>query len=56
MYGSGLRLHAGAHAAVKDVDFQRGMILVRQGKGGKDRQRNESTVSGIACELSQRLG
>ncbi len=37
MYGTGLRLLECAHLRVKDIDFTRGEITVRQGKGGKDR-------------------
>jgi integron integrase len=37
LYGSGLRLNEGLRLRVKDVDFDRRAIVVREGKGGKDR-------------------
>jgi integrase len=37
LYGSGLRLLESLHMRVKDVDFERLEIAVRDGKGGKDR-------------------
>ena len=37
MYGSGLRLAEACALRVKDVDFDRGELLVRGGKGGRDR-------------------
>lgn len=37
LYGSGLRLLEGCSLRVKDVDFARRQITVRQGKGDKDR-------------------
>ncbi len=37
LYGSGLRLMECVRLRVKDVDFQREQILVRDGKGHKDR-------------------
>lgn len=37
LYGTGLRLMEGLRLRVKDVDFARNEIIVRSGKGGKDR-------------------
>jgi integron integrase len=37
LYGSGLRIMEGVRLRVKDVDFARREILVRDGKGAKDR-------------------
>jgi len=37
LYGSGLRLMEAMRLRVKDVDFSRRVIVVRHGKGGKDR-------------------
>ena len=37
LYGTGMRLMEGLRLRVKDVDFSCGEILVRAGKGGKDR-------------------
>ncbi len=38
LYGSGLRLMEGLRLRVHDVDFDRSEILVRRGKGQKDRR------------------
>jgi integrase len=46
LYGSGLRRMEGLRLRVKDVDFVHRALLVREGKGGKDR------VLTLADELS----
>lgn len=38
LYGTGMRLMEGLRLRVKDVDFDRYEVLVREGKGGKDRR------------------
>src|SRR5690606_9464281 len=38
LYGTGMRLMECIRLRVKDVDFGRGELIVRQGKGGKDRR------------------
>jgi integron integrase len=37
LYGTGMRLLEGVRLRVKDVDFSHRAIIVREGKGGKDR-------------------
>lgn len=37
LYGAGLRLSEGVRLRVKDLDFARGTLTIRQGKGDKDR-------------------
>jgi integron integrase len=37
LYGTGMRLLEGLRLRVKDLDFERLEVVVRQGKGGKDR-------------------
>lgn len=37
LYGSGLRLFEALELRVKDIDFERGEIVIRRGKGAKDR-------------------
>lgn len=37
LYGSGLRLTEALRLRIKDVDFSRGQLIVRDGKGAKDR-------------------
>lgn len=37
LYGSGLRLNEACSLRVKDVDFERRELTIRQGKGGRDR-------------------
>lgn len=37
LYGSGLRLSECVALRVKDIDFEREQLIVRSGKGGKDR-------------------
>lgn len=38
LYGTGMRLMECARLRVKDVDFERRELLIRHGKGGKDRR------------------
>jgi integron integrase len=38
LYGGGLRLMECTRLRIKDVDFERRELLVREGKGGKDRR------------------
>ena len=37
LYGTGMRLLEGLRLRIKDIDFERREIVVRDGKGGKDR-------------------
>jgi integron integrase len=37
LYGTGMRLLEGLRLRIKDVDFERREVIVRNGKGGKDR-------------------
>jgi integrase len=37
LYGYGMRLMEGLRLRIKDVDFDRKVIIVREAKGGKDR-------------------
>ncbi len=37
LYGTGMRLAEGLALRVKDIDFDRGAVIVRSGKGDKDR-------------------
>ena len=37
IYGTGLRLREALALRIKDLDFGRRVIIVREGKGGKDR-------------------
>jgi integrase len=45
LYGTGMRLMECAQLRIKVVDFQRREIVIRQGKGGKDRLRGSSAPS-----------
>jgi len=49
LYGTGMRLLEGLRLRVKDVDFSRNEIVVREGKGSKDR------VTMLPGSLSDRL-
>ena len=53
LYGSGLRIMECLRLRVKDVDFARGEILVREGKGFKDRV--TMLPSSLAQPLKQHL-
>jgi integrase len=37
LYGTGMRLMEGLRLRVKDLSFERNVIVVREGKGAKDR-------------------
>jgi integron integrase len=59
LYGAGLRLMECARLRVKDIDFDRRRITVREGKGGKDRVTvlpdKVATVLGQHLERVRRL-
>jgi len=56
LYGTGMRLTEGLRLRVKDVDFERRQIIVRQGKGGKDRftMLPESLIEPLRQQIAQR--
>jgi integron integrase len=55
LYGSGLRLMEAIRLRVKDVDFARSEITVREGKGSKDRvtMLSGSIVEGLQTHLKE---
>lgn len=56
LYGTGMRLMECVRLRVKDVDFARGEILIRDGKGGKDRvtMLPQSLVAPLQAHLERR--
>jgi len=56
LYGTGMRLMECVRLRVKDVDFERGEILIRDGKGAKDRvtMLPESLKDSLLAHLHQR--
>lgn len=56
LYGTGMRLMECVRLRVKDVDFERGEILIRDGKGAKDRvtMLPESLAGPLQAHLLQR--
>jgi len=54
LYGAGLRLGECLELRVKDLDFERRQILVRRGKGGKDRAAPLPNVAVTALEAHLR--
>ncbi len=56
LYGTGMRLMECVRLRVKDIDFERGEILVRDGKGAKDRvtMLPASVVEGLQAHLKTR--
>jgi integron integrase len=55
LYGSGLRLNECMKLRVKDVDFDRGYLLIRAGKGAKDRAAllPDSIVASLRAQLAR---
>lgn len=56
MYGAGLRLMEACRLRVKDVDLDRGQVLIHDGKGAKDRVAllPESCVGAMRTQLDSR--
>ncbi|TAK97608.1 MAG: integron integrase [Aquabacterium sp.] len=54
LYGTGMRLMEGLRLRIKDVDFGHGAIVVRDGKGGKDR--TVMLPSSLIDALRQQIG
>ena len=56
LYGSGLRLMECLRLRVKDLDFEQRLIVVRSGKGGKDRVTvlPNSVVAALEVHLARR--
>ena len=54
MYGSGLRISEVLRLRVKDVDFNMGYIIIRDGKGNKDRTTllPESTIADLKLQTT----
>lgn len=56
LYGGGLRLMEGVRLRVKDVDFSRKEIIIRDGKGQKDRVTVMPTKFGFTAQATYRAG
>lgn len=56
MYGAGLRLSEACCLRMKDVDLERGRVMVRDGKGAKDRVAllPETVAAGLVEQMSAR--
>jgi integron integrase len=56
LYGTGMRLMEGVRVRVKDLDFEAHQVLVRDGKGGKDRVTvlPENLVGPLRAQLAAR--
>ncbi|MBH9578776.1 integron integrase [Inhella sp. 1Y17] len=54
LYGTGLRITEALQLRVKDLDFGHGALIVRSGKGGKDRvvMLPQSLVPGLRAQLA----
>jgi integron integrase len=55
LYGTGMRLSEGLQLRIKDIDFAHRSLIVREGKGGKDRllMLPQSLVPGIREQLAR---
>ncbi|MGC3962796.1 MAG: integron integrase [Rhodocyclaceae bacterium] len=55
LYGTGLRIAEGMRLRVKDVDFAHNSIIVREGKGAKDRvvMLPQSLIAGLRLQLTR---
>lgn len=53
MYGGGLRIMEALRLRVQDIDFANGYVIVRDGKGGKDR--STLLAPSLAEELTEHL-
>jgi integron integrase len=53
MYSAGLRVSESTRLRIKDIDFANGLIMVREGKGGKDRRTPMAKV--LMEELKEHL-
>lgn len=55
LYGTGMRINEGLELRVKDMDFERRTIIVREGKGGKDRavMLPQSLIHGLKAQLAR---
>lgn len=53
LYGTGMRITEGLQLSVKDIDFAHGVVIVRDGKGGKDRvvMLPQSLVTALHAQL-----
>ena len=54
LYGTGMRINEAMQLRVKDIDFHHGAIMVRQGKGRKDRvvMLPQSLVGALRAQLA----
>jgi integrase len=52
IYGGGLRVAEASELRVKDIDFDQGLIIVRQGKGNKIAPRSSPRQAKPSCASS----